>query len=520
MTQLFQAAAPHVVPPSLAEGRTAKPGSRFARAASLLAVAGLAGCADALTEPAQQPSPAPRMEVSAANVVGQYSIPVPANSMRGNTVPWTNTGITVPRAGKYRIRVRGFVTASQHALFPGPCPAVVPTQYAGDWGPMGRPELGTHLRVAVYTQAAQDWGFPVTVIDPQTIETEQQLEAGTQIWAARQGLGLDLRCTEHPDPVPVFAFTGSQTLTVEEITEPKLECRGPNGENPIERGKRVRCAITPDKPYKVVSRRAAGERFTNSARPDSSHPANTPYVWQGPAVADTRMTVVLELTKDDGSTERKSYNASFQAAARDWPKLTLNDPTVTIGLRDMEPYPPADGRGELGNARTEADPAANFELLLAPGGPNAGLMYFKSPWPAMNFTIVLHRALFDDPANPRAPWQVWHADQNGRGSGTCTQDVFNILVPAVRRHEGETKAPNSHYGIARAFFQSSEVEQELERMYRQTTSPDVLLNQGADRLRAVLKDDLTPLQEAFDDTDTPALLASLGCRLDHRRADP
>lgn len=527
MTQLFRAAALFVVPgtrganagpPTPARRR---PSSRTARAASLLALAALAGCADGITDPTGM-APAPRMAVQGSEFEARYSIPVPANTMHGNTVPWTNTGITVPRAGKYRIRIQGFVTATQHPLFPGPCPAVVPSQFAGDWGPMGRPELGTHLRAAVYKEAAVDWGFAMRVIDPQTVETEQQLEANTQIWAARQGLGLELRCSEHPSPVPVFALSGTQTVTVTEIPEPKLECKGPTGENPIERGKPVRCAITPDKRYKVVSRRAAGERFTNFARPDSSFAAETPYVWQGTAVADTRVTMVLELTKDDGSTERKSYEASFQIQARDWPKLRLNAPSVTVGLRGgMQPYPPADGRGELGNALTELDlPALQAHpLSLARTGPNAGLMYVKDPWPALNFSIYLHPALYDNPGNPANPSQVWHADQDGGRSGRCTQSVFAILEPAVRRHEGTTQAANSHFGVAREFFQNSDVEQDLEKVYRQTTDPSVVMQAGVDRLSEVMRSRLAPLQEAFDNTDTPALLASLGCTLDHRRND-
>ena len=331
MIQLFRAAAPFVVLGTTAGGRRTKRHlSRcFARATSILALAGFTGCADTLTDPTQQPFPAPQMAVSGSDVVGEYSIPIPANSLIGtNTVLWHSTGIMVPRAGKYRIRVQGFVVASQHPDYPGPCPAQVPTQYAGEWGPMGRPELGgTHLRVGIYKEAATDWGFPVKMIDNRTIETEQELEANTQIWVGRQGLGMEVRCSAHPSPIPVFAFSGSQIVTVTEIGEPKLKCKGVSGENPIERVKTVRCAITPDKPYKVLSRRARGEGFTIAETPGTSHPADAQYVWEGPAVADTRVSMVLELTNENGSTEQKTYDATFQVAARDWPKLKLAPPS-------------------------------------------------------------------------------------------------------------------------------------------------------------------------------------------------
>ena len=535
MTQLFRAEAPLAVPGTMAGGRATNPIRRgrprrplsacFARATAVLAIAGLAGCADTLTDPAQQPSPAPLTAVSGSDVVGEYSIPVPPNSLLvGATVPWTFTGIMVPRTGKYRIRVQGIVTVTQHPSFPGPCPQSVFTDYLGDWGPMGRPEMGnTALRVAFYKQAATDWGWTWNAVDAATIETEQELEAFTPIWVARQGLGVQVFCTGLSEPIPMFAFSGSQILTVTEVAEPELECKGANGENPIERGKTVRCTITPDKPYRVVSRRAAGEGFTNPETPGTSHAADTEYVWEGPAVADTRVSMVLELTNDDGSTERKTYEDEFQIQARDWPKLQLNAPSVTVGLRGtMQPYPPSDGRGELGNAQTELDEAAiaAHPLALPRSGPNAGLLYVRDPWPAFNFSIYLHPALYDNPATPGQPWQVWHADQNGVGSGTCTQAVFGILEPAVRRHEGATQASNSHFGIARAFFQTSDVEQDLEKIYRKTTDPSVVMQAGVDRLREVMRTTLTPQQEAFDNTDTPALIASLGCTLDHRRNDP
>lgn len=523
MTQLFRAAEPFASPGMRAAGGAKVPNGRaLARAASLLAFAGLAGCADAVTSP--DPLLAPRLEVSTSEFQQQFTIPIPPSSLIGtSTVGWTNTGITVPRAGKYRIRVQGVVTVAQHPSFPGPCPASVLPQYLGDWGPMGRPAIGTALRVAVYTQAAVDWGFPVDSIDPRTIETEQEFAANTQIWVARQGLGAQVVCpTPTSPPIPMFAFSGSQILTVEEIGEPKLECKGPAGENPIERGKQVRCTITPDKPYKVLSRRATGNDLAISARPDSSHAADVPYVWAGPAVTDTRVRVELELTNDDGSKERKTYEASFQVQARDWPTLKVNAPTVTTGLRNMTAYPPADGKGTLGNALTELDEPRVLAVRMAipDRGPNAGLAYFVDPFPDLNFSIYLHPALFNDPANPGSDSQVWHADQNGIGSGTCTQAVFPHLLAEVRRHEGVTQATNSHWGIAQAFFQGSTVEQEIEKIYKRTTDPNALLQAGVDRLSREMRTSLKPLQDAFDQTDTPALINGLGCRLDHRRNDP
>ncbi|HEX8673697.1 MAG TPA: hypothetical protein VF710_17510 [Longimicrobium sp.] len=498
---------------------------RVARAVSLLAIAGLAGCGDGLTVPTQHPAPAPRLAATGAEF--QYSIPTAPTSYKSE-VPWTNTGIVVPRTGKYRLRVQGMITSTVNPAYPGTCDGGSPPEAEdlGVWGPVGKnPEFGisSELRVRIFTQAVSSShpGFNYNVVDAATVETEQQLSAGTTVWVARNHLSGYVYCGEGTE-TGMYSLSGSQVLTVTEIPDAVLECKGPSGENPIERGKRVRCAITPNKPYKVVSRRAAGDGFTNSSLPDSSFAANVPYVWQGPAVTDTRVRMVLEVTNDNGSTDTKTYNAEYQVQARSWPKLQVNPPTVAVGLRDMQPYPPADGKGVLGNAQTELDTAKvlALPLSLVQSGPNAGLIFVRDPWPAFNFSIQLHPALYDDPANPTQPWQVWHADQNGVGSGTCTQAVFGILEPAVRRHEGATQVANSHWGIARDFFQSSNVEQDLEKIYRRTTDPNVVLQAGVNRLRTVIRNNLTPLQEAFDATDTPALIASLGCTLDHRRNDP
>jgi hypothetical protein len=527
MTQLFRAAAPYVVPCSLAEGRISKPSSRgsarvskrFVRAASLLAIAGLAGCADSLTDSSQQPFSTPQMVVSGSDVVGEYPIPIPANSLHGtSTVDWTNTGITVPRAGKYRIRVQGVVTASQHPLFPGPCPAVVPAAYAGDWGPMGRPELGTHLRVAVYTQRAQDWGFPVRVVGATTIETEQQLEANTQIWVARQGLGLQLTCSEHPSPVPVFAFSGSQTLTVEEILEPKLECKGADGNTEIERGQTVRCTITPDKPYKVLSRRATGTGFAIPEEPGTSHAANTQYVWEGPAVAKTEVKMVIE-TSEEGGPKQTTHLAVFTVRARDWPKLQLSAPNVQVLPRSNMPAYPV--RGVLGVA-VPFIPTATLNALpvtRAPGGPNQGLSFLTDPLPPVSHNIYLHPGLERRPSTPLTDDQVWRNDQNGQGDGDCTSSVFSLLRKEIERHEGVTRAANSHWGITDRFFREQDPEQRLEEQVLFGDEASLRQQVGSVFGRLISTGPHKQEQVTFDRVDRARVDARLGCRLDYKQND-
>jgi hypothetical protein len=531
MTQLFRAAAPFVVPGARAGGRP-QPISghrarrhrftRVAPVAALLAIAGLAGCTDALTDaPARLPAAlaTPRTAVSGSEFQETFPIPIAPNSLIGtSTFPWTNTGITVPRAGKYRIRVQGTVTVTKHPDYPGPCPAGVLTQFLGEWGPMGRPDLGTHLRVAFYKEAAVDWGYSWTQVDATTIETEQELPANTPIWVARQGLGAEVKCSAHPAPIPMFAFTSNQVLTVTEIGEPKLECKGADGENPVERAKTVRCTITPDKQYKVLSRRATGKEFTVAETPEATvHPADAPYVWEGPAVADSRVSMVLELTGDDGSVEQKTYTADFQIRARDWPKLTLSDPIVTHDIRDRMSSYPHGVWGNFGGDMNQATMNA-VKVVSAPSGPNTGLMYMPDPWPAVESTIYMHPAMY----NETPDGQAWYGDQNGAGTGTCGPALFAYMVPFAERHEGVTKAPNSHWGIAHDMYQNSDFEQKLEEVYRQTTRASAV-RQAAYDVFVSLHDDASDLgkrQAAFDATEYPLFTAGMGCTMDFNRSDP
>lgn len=316
-------------------------------------------------------------------------------------------------------------------------------------------------------------------------------------------------------------FSGTPNyFTVDDITIVMDDVRLTCTPNPVERGQTVRCAMTPDKAHTVVSRRATGRGFTIEETPGTSHAANTEFVWEGRAVADTRVRVVLRVAEDNGSTQNKTYNADFRVTERDWPKLTLNAPQVTIGLREtMTPYP---GNGVMGNARPEMNlPALNVVPVTRPTtGPNIGLMFLTNPWPAVDHTIFLHPALYNNPATPPSDPQVWHADQNGTPGGTCTQAVFGILEPAVRRHEGTTQAANSHWGITQRFYQNSDSEQRLEEIYRQTTDAGVVRQAAYDEWLRLHRGTHASQQAAFDATDTPAIINSLGCTLDFNRNNP
>jgi hypothetical protein len=455
-------------------------------------------------------------------VVGSWSIPIDPTSA-GQDLEWTNTGIVAPRDGRYRLRVTGVVTVTLNPKLKETCPlAMDPNPVVlGNWGPAGLyPDYEWAKTLRVQMSSTPPSGFPWTKVDSTTIESQVDLKAGTPVYVRRDLVTGETTCDGGATWIGHYLLSSNQVITVSEMPIPpdaELTCSGADGQTPA-RGAAVRCVFHATKPYTVLTQRATGKGFTVASSPNASQAAGSDWVWAGTAVADThvQMDVIV-------GGERKTFAADFAVAPRDWPKLTINAPVVTVGLRGgMQPYPPADGRGELGNALPEVDPAkiAAVRLSRPTTGPNTGLLYIVDPWPALDFSIYLHPALYDHPEKPKDPSQVWHADQNGVGSGTCTQAVFGILEPAVRRHEGATQAPNSHWGIAQQFFQNSNVEQELEETYAQTTSGDVVMQAAFDRLSRVMRTQLTPLQNAFDKADTPALIGSLGCTLDHNRSDP
>lgn len=534
MTQLFRAAAPFVVLGTTNARRRTKPvphcrarrrlSTCFARITTLLAIAGLAGCADTLTDTAKQPLPAPQMAVSGANVVGEYTIPTAPSSLNGTSaVPWSFTGITVPRTGKYRIRVHGAVTVIQHPTFPGLCTQQpLLTQFLGDWGPMGRPELGLFLRVGIYTQApanTAEFGFPVREIDATTIETEQQLEASTPIWVVRRAMGAQIICpTPTSPPIPMFALSGSQRVTVTEI--PGLECKGPDGNTEIVRGQTVRCTITPDKPYKVLSRRAAGTGFTIPEEPGTSHAANTQYVWEGPAVANTQVQMLIE-TSEEGGPKQTPHSAAFTVRARDWPKLQLAAPVVEVRLgRSLPVYPAANKALGSALAFLPQETWNTLPVTRSTQGPNAGLSFLTSPLPTVSHSIYIHPGLHRTPATPEPPHQQWYLDQDGSGEDDCTSSVFPVLRREINRHEGSTQATQSHWGVASRYYRGSEAEQRFEEVYRNGTEEE--LRTQARSVWSTLHgtgSEYRRLQDGFDAVDRPKVNDLLGCILDYTPGD-
>lgn len=498
------------------------------RAAALAALVGLptlAGCADQLTSATPPGIHGPALATS-PGYQQQYVVPYQPNSATdgADDFPWTQSSITVPRAGKYRLRVQGSIAVTVNPVFPNVCggdvgiPSSEPT---GTYGPMGKfiSGVGNVMQVRVYTAQLPysrfTQGFGFTTVDAQTMETEVSLPAGASLWTMFSGYSAWTWCGEY---YPHYLFSGTHTLTVTELAGATLECKGANGDTIVERGQTVRCALRSENPFKVLTRRATGTGFVVSESPGTSHAAGTEHVWEGPAVATSQVQMVAEIT-ESGTTQQKTFSARFTVRPRDWPKLHLDPPVVTIGLRGpMTAYP----NGVWGNGGPDMNQATlNAIPVTHPAaGPNTGVAFLTNPWPGVEFSIFLHPAMYNNPGST-SPSQKWHADQNGVGSGNCTQSLFGIMVPFAERHEGATQAANSHFGITQNWYNNNNFEQDLEQIYKQSPR-DVDVRRAAydEFVRLHNTGTYNSLHAAFDATETPAFMAAIGCTMDFNLGDP
>jgi hypothetical protein len=463
--------------------------------------------------------------MSTTGYTGQYTVPYHPNShiTGSDDTPWTQSSITVPRAGRYRLRVQGSITSTLNPVFPvcSGTGGIPPSEPTGTFGPMGRRlSSGDVMQVRVYTgqlpYSAFNQGFGFTAIDAQTMEAEVTLAAGASLWTMYSGWKAWTWCGGVY--YPHYLFSGTHTLTVTELAGATLECKGPDGSTTVERGQTVRCVLRSEGQFRVLTRRATATGLTLAESPGTSHAAGTEHVWEGPAVASTQVEMVAEITQG-GTTEQKTLSASFTIKPRDWPRLTLSAPSVTVGLRGrMQAYP---SNGVLGNARPFI-PVATMNALpvTRPAtGPNTGLAFLKDPLPAVSHSIYIHPALTNSPSTPPTPAQTWRMDQDGSPSGTCTQSMFGILTPFVNRHEGVTQASNSHWGITARFYRDTDVEQRFEELTGNVT--EEVLRRSAGTLFASVHNTGAhkTQQDAFDTSDYATINTALGCLVDNNPSD-
>jgi hypothetical protein len=164
----------------------------------------------------------------------------------------------------------------------------------------------------------------------------------------------------------------------------------------------------------------------------------------------------------------------------------------------------------------------NLPVARADSGPNKGLAYLRDPLPTIEHSIYLHPGLYNDPRLPLSVPQLWHLDQNGIPTGSCTSGVFTTLVPFAENHEGVSQAALSHWGVTNGFYQNhSDAQDRLDRVY--TSGDD-------DQLRSAVNHEFVAIHEAgphksqhhaFDAAEQAKLpIVMDGCHLDHNPTDP
>jgi hypothetical protein len=290
--------------------------------------------------------------------------------------------------------------------------------------------------------------------------------------------------------------------------------------SPVERGQTVRCTLTVPLAFKVLSQRATGKGFAPiEETPDQSYPAGASHTWEGPAVADSKIQMGVETT-ENGATKQRTYTAEINVKERTWPTWQVSSINTQVTMiPEFSPYP---GVGDLlGGARLVVNSFNWSQLPVArpAQGPNKGVAYLRDPFPPFDYEIFLHPALDPVPAGLKPgqpgyqPWHRWRDDQNGQGSGTCREADMLRLRVLVERHEGVTRAPDSHVGKALDFWTKDRPQQRIERLY--TDKPDhELLKRVFDTWERYIEGPFRSQQKAFDQTDYPKIYAALGCTLD------
>ena len=264
--------------------------------------------------------------------------------------------------------------------------------------------------------------------------------------------------------------------------------------------------------------------------PSAAVAAGGQYVWEGQAVTSTAVLIAIDVVDRGGTMRHLSHEATYGVSPRSWPVPQLAGPTaVTYALAPapdgtMTPYPSNGVLGQFGPDR----PIAFFSAVpirRPTEGPNQGLGFIADSLTTGGFTVWLHPGLQSVPQRLKPgqpgyqPWHRWHDDHNGKGSGTCTKSVWSILDPEVRRHEGATRATNSHWGVAAQAYRDLGLADSLERVY--TSDMDGVVrdleynawfdfhNTAAYRTR----------HTQFDVADTAVVNQKLGCWLDYNPND-
>lgn len=110
-------------------------------------------------------------------------------------------------------------------------------------------------------------------------------------------------------------------------------------------------------------------------------------------------------------------------------------------------------------------------------------------------------------------WHRWFDDQDGTGSGSCEKTDIPLLRANVDRHEGVTRAANSHFGTANSLFQSLRPQDRLEALVSTDGSQDLTNKAIAEWGAFIASAEYQEGQAEFERIDGPTV-HDIGCTLD------
>lgn len=316
-----------------------------------------------------------------------------------------------------------------------------------------------------------------------------------------------------------YAIVGMRlALEPEQTTKVVLRCLGDLGENRVTRGQTLRCEVQKDPATAPGDLVVSAWSFNGNARTDGDV---TSPIWEGVMAEGGTVEVRARI----GSVADRVLSARISVEARTWPVMRYGTPRriVHIDPASMAAYPPN------GLAWGRFEPAwpefAVLPVTEVSGGPDTGAWFLTSPVTLPAPLVHLHPALFPPPPGLASgaailPWRLWHLDQNGRGSGTCTAPDVSTFRSNVERHEGVSMAHDSHFRVANDVLRDENLHQRFEA---------VVSKLGADDVRFTVNDLWQTFlgagslyrtrQNAFDAADTPVVYA-IGCTLDNNLSDP
>jgi hypothetical protein len=269
--------------------------------------------------------------------------------------------------------------------------------------------------------------------------------------------------------------------------------------------------------------------------PSAAEPQHTDGEWHGIVVVEGDIRVRGILNEGLPNERPDVAEATVRIADRGWPVLVLPAPKVDVALGgSLTAYPNNApmaallGGDELGVMQLPFPVGIHNPRALPydsiESGPNTGWVYFLSPLPMHQPQIYIHPAL--DPALPTltpgtadyADAYYWQQDQDGAGSGTCTQAQIPAVRSEIERHEGVTMVAQSHWGRANAVLASTNLQTRYDRIV--TRGGGLNLSQRAVAMYAKWEaQDYLPVQKAFEGTDYPQIVHNAHCHTDYSKTD-